>query len=44
MSNKVRTNRAEIVGYFQHFLENKPVGNSSAGSRDGRYGPDHDVG
>lgn len=26
VSNKVRTNRAEIVDYFQHFLENKPSG------------------
>lgn len=26
VSNKVRTNRAEIVDYFQHFLKNKPGG------------------
>ncbi|UUU32122.1 SgcJ/EcaC family oxidoreductase [Streptomyces sp. CA-210063] len=26
VSNKVRTNRAAIVDYFHHFLENKPVG------------------
>ena len=26
VSNKVRTDRAGIVDYFQHFLENKPVG------------------
>ncbi|MFD3499897.1 SgcJ/EcaC family oxidoreductase [Streptomyces sp. NPDC058678] len=26
VSNKVRTDRAEIVDYFDHFLENKPVG------------------
>ncbi|MGP4014373.1 SgcJ/EcaC family oxidoreductase [Saccharopolyspora sp. 5N708] len=26
MSNQVRTNRAEIVDYFQHFLEGKPQG------------------
>jgi uncharacterized protein (TIGR02246 family) len=24
VSNQVRTNRAEIVDYFQHFLENRP--------------------
>jgi len=26
VSNKVRTDRAEIVDYFDHFLPNKPVG------------------
>ena len=26
VSNKVRTDRAEIVDYFDHFLANKPVG------------------
>ncbi|MCT9076917.1 SgcJ/EcaC family oxidoreductase [Streptomyces fulvoviolaceus] len=26
VSNKVRTDRAGIVDYFDHFLENKPVG------------------
>ncbi|MFF4799786.1 SgcJ/EcaC family oxidoreductase [Streptomyces sp. NPDC001351] len=26
VSNEVRTDRAGIVDYFQHFLENKPVG------------------
>ncbi|MCI2421702.1 SgcJ/EcaC family oxidoreductase [Saccharopolyspora sp. K220] len=26
MSNDVRTNRAEIVDYFEHFLANKPQG------------------
>lgn len=26
VSNNVRTDRAEIVDYFQHFLENKPSG------------------
>ncbi|MBT2396348.1 SgcJ/EcaC family oxidoreductase [Streptomyces sp. ISL-100] len=26
VSNKVRTDRAEIVDYFDHFLQNKPVG------------------
>lgn len=26
MSNNVRTNRAEIVDYFKHFLEGKPSG------------------
>jgi uncharacterized protein (TIGR02246 family) len=26
VSNQVRTDRAEIVDYFNHFLENKPVG------------------
>jgi uncharacterized protein (TIGR02246 family) len=26
VSNKVRTNRAEIVDYFVHFLQNKPSG------------------
>jgi len=26
VSNQVRTNRAEIVDYFQHFLEDKPQG------------------
>lgn len=26
VSNEVRTNRAAIVDYFQHFLENKPSG------------------
>ncbi|WP_217237064.1 SgcJ/EcaC family oxidoreductase [Streptomyces sp. AC555_RSS877] len=26
VSNQVRTDRAEIVDYFDHFLENKPVG------------------
>lgn len=26
VSNKIRTNRAEIVDYFEHFLQNKPVG------------------
>ncbi|MDQ0762686.1 SgcJ/EcaC family oxidoreductase [Streptomyces canus] len=26
VSNKIRTDRAEIVDYFDHFLENKPVG------------------
>jgi uncharacterized protein (TIGR02246 family) len=26
VSNKVRTTHAEIVDYFEHFLENKPVG------------------
>ncbi|SMD27538.1 SgcJ/EcaC family oxidoreductase [Kibdelosporangium aridum] len=26
VSNKVRTNRAEILDYFQHFLQNKPSG------------------
>jgi uncharacterized protein (TIGR02246 family) len=26
VSNKVRTNRAEIVDYFEHFLQLKPVG------------------
>ncbi|MFF8969090.1 SgcJ/EcaC family oxidoreductase [Streptomyces sp. NPDC014995] len=26
VSNKVRTDRAGIVDYFEHFLENKPVG------------------
>ncbi|TLS43951.1 SgcJ/EcaC family oxidoreductase [Streptomyces montanus] len=26
VSNKVRSDRAGIVDYFQHFLENKPVG------------------
>jgi uncharacterized protein (TIGR02246 family) len=26
VSNKVRTNHAEIVDYFDHFLANKPVG------------------
>ncbi|MET7692711.1 SgcJ/EcaC family oxidoreductase [Streptomyces sp. NPDC005483] len=26
VSNKVRTNHAEIVDYFEHFLQNKPVG------------------
>ncbi|GKQ34404.1 SgcJ/EcaC family oxidoreductase [Streptomyces sp. A012304] len=26
VSNKVRTDRAGIVDYFHHFLENKPVG------------------
>lgn len=26
VSNKIRTNRAGIVDYFDHFLENKPVG------------------
>ncbi|GAA3807565.1 SgcJ/EcaC family oxidoreductase [Streptomyces phyllanthi] len=26
VSNNVRTDRAEIVDYFEHFLENKPVG------------------
>lgn len=26
VSNQVRTNRAEIVDYFVHFLENKPQG------------------
>ena len=26
VSNKVRTDHAEIVDYFEHFLQNKPVG------------------
>jgi uncharacterized protein (TIGR02246 family) len=26
VSNNVRTDRAEIVDYFQHFLQSKPVG------------------
>ncbi|KPI21437.1 Calcium/calmodulin dependent protein kinase II association-domain protein [Actinobacteria bacterium OK074] len=26
VSDKIRTNHAEIVDYFEHFLENKPVG------------------
>lgn len=26
VSNQVRTNRAEIVDYFEHFLENRPQG------------------
>ncbi|PZG01766.1 DUF4440 domain-containing protein [Micromonospora deserti] len=26
VSNQVRTNRAQIVDYFEHFLENKPQG------------------
>jgi len=26
VSNEVRTNRVEIVDYFDHFLQNKPVG------------------
>lgn len=26
VSNKIRTDRAEIVDYFEHFLPNKPVG------------------
>ncbi|MET9912067.1 SgcJ/EcaC family oxidoreductase [Streptomyces sp. NPDC006476] len=26
VSNKIRTNHAEIVDYFEHFLKNKPVG------------------
>ncbi|MFI7016835.1 SgcJ/EcaC family oxidoreductase [Streptomyces sp. NPDC050164] len=26
VSNNVRTDRAEIVDYFEHFLQNKPVG------------------
>ncbi|MEH0424636.1 SgcJ/EcaC family oxidoreductase [Streptomyces sp. B21-083] len=26
VSNKIRTNPAEIADYFDHFLENKPVG------------------
>jgi uncharacterized protein (TIGR02246 family) len=26
VSNKVRTNHAAIVDYFEHFLQNKPVG------------------
>ncbi|MET8980787.1 SgcJ/EcaC family oxidoreductase [Streptomyces sp. NPDC004539] len=26
VSNKIRTNHAEIVDYFEHFLLNKPVG------------------
>ena len=26
VSDRIRTNRAEIVDYFRHFLENKPVG------------------
>ena len=26
VSNKVRTNHAQIVDYFEHFLQNKPVG------------------
>ncbi|KOU56334.1 hypothetical protein ADK57_42635 [Streptomyces sp. MMG1533] len=26
VSNQVRTDRAEIVDYFNHFMENKPVG------------------
>jgi uncharacterized protein (TIGR02246 family) len=26
VSNKVRTSHAEIVDYFEHFLQNKPVG------------------
>ncbi|MFE1876018.1 SgcJ/EcaC family oxidoreductase [Streptomyces sp. NPDC059496] len=26
VSNKIRTDRAEIVDYFEHFLQNKPVG------------------
>ncbi|MFJ9154884.1 SgcJ/EcaC family oxidoreductase [Streptomyces sp. NPDC102270] len=26
VSNKVRTNHAQIVDYFEHFLPNKPVG------------------
>ncbi|MCK8438147.1 SgcJ/EcaC family oxidoreductase [Streptomyces sp. D2-8] len=26
VSNQVRTDRAEIVDYFEHFLQNKPVG------------------
>lgn len=26
VSNQVRTNHAEIVDYFEHFLKNKPVG------------------
>ncbi|ELP71240.1 SgcJ/EcaC family oxidoreductase [Streptomyces turgidiscabies] len=26
VSNKIRTNPAEITDYFDHFLENKPVG------------------
>ncbi|GAA1878426.1 SgcJ/EcaC family oxidoreductase [Streptantibioticus ferralitis] len=26
VSARIRTNRAEIVDYFKHFLENKPVG------------------
>jgi uncharacterized protein (TIGR02246 family) len=26
VSNKVRSNRAEIVDYFEHFLQNKPSG------------------
>ncbi|MEU6194330.1 SgcJ/EcaC family oxidoreductase [Streptomyces sp. NPDC047061] len=26
VSNKIRTNHAEIVDYFEHFLQNKPVG------------------
>jgi uncharacterized protein (TIGR02246 family) len=26
VSNKIRTNHAEIVDYFEHFLRNKPVG------------------
>lgn len=26
VSNKIRTNHAEIEDYFHHFLENKPVG------------------
>ncbi|GAB2863525.1 hypothetical protein GCM10027074_33480 [Streptomyces deserti] len=26
VSNQVRTNRAEIVDYFEHFLQNKPFG------------------
>ncbi|WP_369260884.1 SgcJ/EcaC family oxidoreductase [Streptomyces sp. R35] len=26
VSNRIRTDHAEIVDYFEHFLENKPVG------------------
>ncbi|MFI6244630.1 SgcJ/EcaC family oxidoreductase [Streptomyces sp. NPDC051016] len=26
VSNKIRTDHAEIVDYFEHFLQNKPVG------------------
>ncbi|NEB00514.1 SgcJ/EcaC family oxidoreductase [Streptomyces sp. SID13726] len=26
VSNKIRTNHAQIVDYFEHFLQNKPVG------------------
>ncbi|MCH5674954.1 SgcJ/EcaC family oxidoreductase [Streptomyces gilvus] len=26
VSNKIRTNHAEIADYFEHFLQNKPVG------------------